>query len=170
VELLKAKLADAEERAQRAISQAQLTKAGHVYVISNIGSFGEDVFKIGMTRRLEPQDRIRELGDASVPFPFDVHMMISADDAPSLENALHRELHKLRLNKINPRKEFFKIDIESIRRIVEAHRGEVQYVADAEALEYRQSLEMTDEDQDFIEHVYDELDEEDEREADTVEQ
>ena len=79
-----------------------------MYVLSNIGSFGEGVYKIGMTRRLEPQDRVRELGDASVPFPFDVHMMISCDDAPSLENALHRESHKQRVNKVNFRKEFFR--------------------------------------------------------------
>lgn len=77
VELLRARLKEAEEKSQRAISQAQLTRAGHVYVLSNIGSFGEGVYKVGMTRRLEPEDRVRELGDASVPFPFDVHMMIS---------------------------------------------------------------------------------------------
>ena len=94
VELLKAKLKEAEEKSQRAMSQAQLTKAGYVYVISNIGSFGQGVFKVGMTRRLEPNERIDELSSASVPFPFDVHMMISCDDAPSLENVLHRELHK----------------------------------------------------------------------------
>jgi hypothetical protein len=159
VERLKARLAEAEEKSQRAISQAQLTKSGHVYVISNIGSFGDGVFKIGMTRRLEPMDRVRELGDASVPFPFDVHMMISSNDAPTLENAIHRTLHKLRLNKTNPRKEFFKTDIEAVCQIVKEHHGEVQYVADAEALQYRQSLAMTDEDQEFIESVYDEIDE-----------
>lgn len=85
VERLKARLAEAEQRSQRAMSQAQVTKAGHIYIISNIGSFGENVFKIGMTRRLEPVQRVRELGDASVPFPFDVHMMISCADAPTLE-------------------------------------------------------------------------------------
>lgn len=161
VERLKARLAEAEERSQRAISQAQLTKSGNVYVISNLGSFGENVFKIGMTRRLEPMDRVRELGDASVPFPFDVHMMIASDDAPSLENALHRALHKLRINKTNPRKEFFKVDIETVARIVEENLGEVRYVADAEALQYRQSLEMTDEDSEFIESVYDTIEDED---------
>lgn len=155
VEQLQARLAEAEAKAQRTISQAQLTKSGHVYVISNIGSFGEGVFKIGMTRRLEPLLRVRELGDASVPFPFDVHMMISCDDAPSLENALHRELHKNRLNKTNPRKEFFRSDFDVIRRVVNEHHGEVQYVADPEALEYRQSLSMSDEDAQFIEAVYD---------------
>jgi len=97
IETLEARLAEAEAR-QRAVSQAQLTKAGYVYVISNIGSFGDGVFKIGMTRRLEPLERVKELGDASVPFPFDVHMMISCENAPSLENVLHRELHKQQLN------------------------------------------------------------------------
>src|SRR5262249_14343424 len=111
VEQLRARLKEAEERAQRAVSQAQLTRAGHVYVISNIGSFGDGVFKIGMTRRLEPLERVYELGSASVPLPFDVHMMISCDDAPSLENALHRAFFRSRINKSNPRKEFFKTDI-----------------------------------------------------------
>ena len=159
IQSLEARLADAEARSQRAISQAQLTKAGHVYVISNLGSLGEGVYKIGMTRRLEPLDRIRELGDASVPFPFDIHMMISCDDAPTLENALHRTLHKHRLNKINPRKEFFRTDFDAIRAIVEKHHGEVQYTADTKALEFRQSLSMSDEDQEFIENLYEGLSE-----------
>lgn len=154
VERLRARLAEAEERGQRAISQAQLTKAGHIYVISNVGSFGDRVFKIGMTRRLEPMDRIRELGDASVPYPFDVHMMISCENAPSLENAIHREFYKLRLNKVNLRKEYFRVDIERIRAFVEAHHGEVAYQADAEALEYRQSLSMSEQDEELIEQVF----------------
>ncbi len=158
VERLTARLAEAEAKSQRAISQAQLTKAGYVYVISNIGSFGEGVFKVGMTRRLEPHDRVRELGDASVPFPFDVHMMISCDDAPSLELALHRALHRQQINKTNPRKEFFRADIEAIRQVVLANHGEVAYVADPEALQYRQSLTMSDEDLEFIEEVYAEAD------------
>ncbi len=162
VERLKARLAESEAKSQRAISQAQLTKSGHVYVISNIGSFGEGVFKVGMTRRLEPLDRVKELGDASVPFPFDVHAMISCNDAPSLENALHRTLHKTRINKTNPRKEFFKADIETIFQIVKEHHGEIDYLVDAEALQYRQSISMSDEDQEFIESVYDDLEEENE--------
>lgn len=166
VERLKARLAEAEEKSQRAISQAQMTKSGNVYVISNIGSFGEGVFKIGMTRRLEPMERIRELGDASVPFPFDVHMMICCDDAPGLENALHQAFHKTRLNKMKPRKEFYRTDIDAVRRIVEENHGEVQYVADAEALEYRQSLTMSDDDGEYIEGVYDKLDEGKEGHAD----
>lgn len=162
VERLKARLAEAEEKSQRAMSRAQMTKSGHVYVISNIGSFGESVFKIGMTRRLEPKDRVRELGDASVPFPFDVHMMIASDDAPTLENALHREFHKLKVNKVNPRKEFFKIDIDSIHQVVAANHGEVEYVADPEALEYHQSFDMSDEDLEYIEGVFDAAQEESE--------
>jgi len=160
VEKLRARLAEAEEKSQRATSRAQMTKSGHVYVISNIGSFGEGVFKIGMTRRLEPTVRVKELGDASVPFPFDVHMMISSDDAPALENTLHRTLHRQQVNKANPRKEFFKTDIETIHQVAQKHHGsEVEYTADAEALEYRQSLNMSDEDEDFIESVYDKVDE-----------
>ncbi len=168
VEHLKARLAEAEAKSQRAISQAQLTKSGHVYVISNIGSFGDGIFKVGMTRRLEPQERIRELSNASVPFPFDVHAMISSDDAPTLENTLHRQLHRTRINKTNPRKEFFKTDIESIIQIVKEHHGEVQYLADVEALQYRQSVSMTDEDQEFIESVYDDLEEEEEVSVDEI--
>jgi hypothetical protein len=162
VERLRARLAEAEEKVQRAKSRAQMTKSGYVYVISNKGSFGDGVFKIGMTRRLEPMDRVRELGDASVPFPFDVHMMVSCDDAPKLENALHHEFHKSRLNKVKPRKEFFRTDIESIRQIVLQNHGEVEYVADMEALEYGQSLSMSDEDAEYIEQVYDAKDEEEE--------
>jgi len=153
VEHLRAKLREAEEKSQRAMSRAQMTKSGHVYVISNIGSFGEGVFKIGMTRRLEPDERISELSSASVPFPYDVHMMVSCDDAPSLENALHRELHRQRLNKVNFRKEFFRVDLESIRKIVESSHGEVDYVAEPAALQYRETLSMTDEDYEFIEQT-----------------
>ena len=154
IERLRERLAEAEEKVTRTKSRAEMTRSGHVYVISNIGSFGEGVYKIGMTRRLEPTERVRELSSASVPFPFDVHMMVSCDDAPALENALHRAMHKHRLNKMNPRKEFFRADIEDICSLVEKNHGEVQYVVNPEALQYRQSLEMTDEDVDFVESVY----------------
>jgi hypothetical protein len=160
VDILRAKLKEAEEKTERMKSQAQLTKAGHIYVISNIGSFGKEVYKIGMTRRLEPTDRVKELGDASVPFPFDIHMMISCDDAPSLENALHKALHKNRVNKIKPRKEFFRTDINTIKKIVENNYGEVTYIADAEALEYYQSIDASEEDVEFIEEIYSEIEEE----------
>ena len=154
IERLKERLAESEERNQRAISQAQLTRAGHIYVISNVGSFGENVYKIGMTRRLEPLDRVKELGDASVPFPFDIHMMIASDDAPTLENELHHNFHRHRVNRINLRKEFFKVDLDDIRRFVERRHGEVRFTADAEALEYREGLEMTGEEQDYVSDVF----------------
>ncbi|MCA9138149.1 MAG: GIY-YIG nuclease family protein [Planctomycetales bacterium] len=150
VEELRQKLADAEARSQRAISMAQQTRAGNVYVISNFGSFGEGVFKIGLTRRLEPLDRVKELGDASVPFPFDVHMMISCDDAPALETALHREFTTCRVNRVNMRKEFFRVSIEEIAQVVERCHGKVDYIAEPEALEYNESLRMTDEDFAFV--------------------
>jgi hypothetical protein len=162
VERLQARLAEAEERGSRAMSMAQQTKAGHVYVISNIGSLGDGVFKIGMTRRLEPKERVHELSCAAVPFPFDVHMMIQCKDAPALENALHNAFRRHRINKANPRKEFFRVEITDIYEIVKQHHGEIEYNVDAEALEYRQSLTMPDDDALFIEGVYDAASEEEE--------
>jgi hypothetical protein len=144
IEELERRLAEAKEK-ERALSMAQQTKAGNVYVISNIGSFGENVFKIGMTRRLEPMDRIKELGDASVPFPFDVHMMIACDNAPNMENELHKRFNNNRLNKVNFRKEFFAVSIEDVKKAVEKLHGEIEYVAEPEALQYRESLTMTEE-------------------------
>jgi hypothetical protein len=160
VQRLQAKLAEAEEKAKRTMSMAQQTKQGHVYVISNVGSLGEGVFKIGMTRRLIPVERIQELSCAAVPFPFDVHMMISCKDAPALENVLHKAFNKHRINKANPRKEFFRIRIEDIYKMVLEHHGEVEYKADPEALEYRQSVTMPEEDALFIDSVYEDADEE----------
>lgn len=150
IEALRARLTEAEAKAQRAVSQAQLTRSGYVYVISNIGSFGEHVYKVGMTRRLEPLDRVKELGDASVPFPFDVHMMISSEDAPTLEYALHQGLSACRVNRVNFRKEFFRVSLEDIRALVEYYNGTVEYVAEPEALEYRQSVEMSEEDYAYL--------------------
>lgn len=117
---LEQQLLEAEAKESRAKSMAEKTRKGHVYVISNIGSFGEHVYKIGMTRRLEPMDRVKELGDASVPFPFDVHAMIYAEDAPSLETALHRKFTSLRVNAVNLRKEFFQVDLDSIKEAVDS--------------------------------------------------
>lgn len=139
---LQARLHEAEERNQRALLMAQQTRNGHVYVISNIGSFGEQVFKIGMTRRLEPKDRIRELGDASVPFEFDVHAMIFSDDAPTLEKTLHRHFLKQQVNKVNPRKEFFRVDLSSIRQELEQLGIETHWTMKAEAEEYRATLQL----------------------------
>lgn len=137
---LEAKLKIAEEKNQRALSMAQQTKSGNVYVISNIGSFGEDVFKIGMTRRLEPLDRIRELGDASVPFEFDVHSMIYSDNAPALERELHKKFLRLQLNMINPRKEFFKVTLTDSKSEVERLGLNVKWTMVAEAKHFRESL------------------------------
>jgi len=137
---LEIKWKEAEERNQRAISMAQQTKSGHVYIISNIGSFGENVYKIGMTRRLEPLDRVRELGDASVPFPFDVHAMIWCENAPTLETDLHRFFVKTQLNKTNPRKEFFKLSLKDIREKIEGMNVATKWTMLAEAAQYRESL------------------------------
>jgi vacuolar-type H+-ATPase subunit I/STV1 len=139
---LQQKLEEAEARNQRAISMAQQTKRGHVYVISNVGSFGEDVVKIGLTRRLEPLDRIRELGDASVPFPFDVHAMIYSEDAPALELELHRVFQDSQMNKVNPRKEFFQTGVHAIRTTLDAMSIEAHWTMKAEAREFRESLAM----------------------------
>ena len=138
---LEGKLQEAEEKGQRALSMAQQTRRGHVYVISNIGSFGEEVFKIGMTRRLEPMDRVKELGDASVPFSFDVHAMIYSEDAPALEKDLHRRFNLQSVNKINPRKEFFRTTITEVKQVVEQQGiKDTHWTLKAEAAEYRESL------------------------------
>lgn len=140
LQALQLRLLEAEARSQRALSMAQQTRAGHVYIISNVGSFGEDVFKVGMTRRLEPLDRVRELGDASVPFAFDIHAMIWSDDAPALERALHMDFVKAQLNKVNPRKEFFRVGITEIRAAIEKRGIEASWTMAAAASEYRESL------------------------------
>lgn len=137
---LEVKLQEAEARNQRALSMAQQTKAGHVYVISNVGSFGEDVYKVGMTRRLEPLDRVKELGDASVPFAFDVHAMIWCDDAPALEHTLHKRFVQAQVNKVNPRKEFFRLPLKELRQVVEEHDIDASWTMTAKAAEYRESL------------------------------
>lgn len=138
---LEGKLEEAEERGQRALSMAQQTRRGHVYVISNIGSFGENVFKIGMTRRLEPLDRVKELGDASVPFSFDVHAMLYSEDAPNLEKELHRRFNRESVNKVNPRKEFFRTSLAEIKQVVDSQDiTDVHWTMKAEAAEYRESL------------------------------
>jgi hypothetical protein len=142
IALLTQKLAEAEEKNQRALSMAQQTKKGNVYIISNIGSFGELVFKIGMTRRLEPMDRIWELSDASVPFDFDVHALIPCDNAPALEGALHEAFSEHRINKVNHRKEFFRVPIEQIRAVVASRGIEASFTLLAEAQEYRETQKV----------------------------
>jgi hypothetical protein len=146
---LERRLFEATEK-KRALSMAQQTRSGNVYVISNIGSFGRNVFKIGMTRRLDPLDRVRELGGASVPFPFDVQMMIACTNAPLLETELHKRFSKSRINKVNFRKEFFRLTIAEIEEAVTELHGTVEYVAEPEALQYNESIIMTDADFEFV--------------------
>jgi hypothetical protein len=137
---LELKLKEAEEKNQKALSMAQQTRKGYVYIISNIGSFGENVYKIGLTRRLEPLDRVRELGDSSVPFEFDVHALILSDDAPSLETKLHKHFLLMQLNKVNHRKEFFRTDIHHIKEELDKFELQVKWTLTAEAREYRETL------------------------------
>lgn len=138
-EKLKSLAADKEN----VLDREQNTRAGFVYIISNIGSFGENVYKIGMTRRLEPMDRINELSSASVPFPFDVHALIFSEDAPALETLLHHHFRSMQVNKVNPRKEFFKVDLEEIKALILAnHNATVQFIDIPEATEYRETLKL----------------------------
>ena len=119
----------------------QNTRAGYVYVISNVGSFGEDIYKIGVTRRLDPEERVDELGDASVPFDFDIHAMIFSDDAPALENALHKAFEKCKVNMINSRREFFSVKLADIEDVIKNnYKKPVEVKRLAEAAEYRESL------------------------------
>lgn len=142
------KISDLEEKLKaleadkaNVLQREQNTRAGFVYVISNIGSFGEDVYKIGMTRRLEPMDRIAELSSASVPFPFDVHALIFSDDAPALENILHQYFNEKRINCVNLKKEFFRVDLEEIKKVVlENHNSTVKFVDIPPAEQYRETL------------------------------
>ena len=134
-------LADVQDKKEEIINR-QNGKAGNVYIISNLGSFGENVFKVGMTRRLEPMDRVKELGSASVPFSFDVHAMIFSEDAVGLENKLHQILNEYRLNKINLRKEFFKVDLDTIENIVLKEDPAAAFNRTMLAEEYRQSLSV----------------------------
>jgi hypothetical protein len=122
-------------------NREQNTRAGYVYVISNIGAFGENVYKIGVTRRLDPEERVDELGDASVPFDFDIHAMIFSDDAPTLENALHKAFEQRRLNMINRRREFFNVSLGEIEMVVKTNFSKpVEFINIADAAEYRESL------------------------------
>ena len=121
-------------------------KAGYVYIISNIGSFGEGIYKIGMTRRLNPQERVDELGDASVPFKFDVHAMIFAEDAPALEAKLHRAFEDRKLNLVNQRREFFKVSLEEIKEVVKNNFDKtVEFIEVPDADQYRISLKLREE-------------------------
>ncbi|MED0716104.1 GIY-YIG nuclease family protein [Aeribacillus composti] len=142
---LQAKLKELEEQIQKLEDQKEEIvkrangRAGYVYVISNLGSFGENMFKVGMTRRLNPYERIDELGDASVPFKFDVHAMIFSDNAVDLEQKLHQILDKKRVNKVNLRKEFFYSSVEELQSIVQDIDPTAEFTTTMKALEYRQS-------------------------------
>ncbi len=140
---LEEKLRLLENDKKNVLEREANTRAGFVYIISNVGSFGENVYKIGMTRRLEPMDRVKELSSASVPFEFDVHAMIFSDDAPALENMLHTEFKNYQVNKINPRKEFFRVDIKEIEAIVkEKFNATTEFTLLAKAEQYRETLKL----------------------------
>lgn len=132
---------------QRALTIAQQTKKGHVYIISNIGSFGEGVYKIGQTRRPDPQERVDELGDASVPFEFDVHALIESENAPVLEHKIHEQLLAMQVNKINARKEFFRVTLTDIRQEIDKLKQGEDFTVKAwtelaVATEYKDSLDI----------------------------
>lgn len=139
---LSVKLAEAEEKGKKALSMAQQTKRGHVYVISNVGSFGDNVYKVGLTRRLDPNERVRELGDASVPFPFDVHAMLRSEDAPALETALHHRFAEKQINKINKRKEFFRVSLAELKEVVDELGIESTWTMESEASQYRETMAL----------------------------
>lgn len=135
---LERQLKETQEK-RRTISLAQVTKSGYIYVISNIGSFGEDIYKIGMTRRLQPEERVQEFS-ASVPFEFDVHALIHSENAPELEAKLHRRFEDKRLNLVNSRKEFYNVALQEIETAVKELHGNIEFTKIAEAKQYRQTL------------------------------
>ena len=139
---LEAALAEAQATSKRARAMAQMTKSGYVYIISNIGSFGDDVVKIGLTRRLNPDDRVRELGDASVPFRFDTHAMIYSENAPALEVALHNEFSDRRINASNLRKEFFRVSLDEVEEAVRTLAPDASFFKDREAQEWHETLSL----------------------------
>lgn len=139
IEMLERDLAEAHARTERAQALAEQTRTGYVYVISNIGSFGEGVVKIGLTRRLDPVDRIRELGDASVPFAFDTHAIIYSDNAPTLERELHGAFEAARINGANFRKEYFRASIDEVETAVKRLAPDAPFIRDVEAQEFRET-------------------------------
>ena len=138
---LEAKLAELDAAVESVEARVANIRAGYVYVISNVGAFGTDVVKIGLTRRLDPMDRVRELGDASVPFRFDVHAVFFSDDAVRLENELHRKFSDRRINMVNMRREFFYATPDEVRdALVEMGTDHVlEFNSEPEALEFRAS-------------------------------
>jgi hypothetical protein len=154
---------DEVEKKKDQITHLQNGKAGYIYIISNLGSFGEKAFKVGMTRRIEPQDRVDELGDASVPFAFDIHSFIFSENAPDLENKLHKQLHKNRINKVNLRKEFFNSTIDELEELVYSLEPSAEFNRTMLAEQYYQSMSI-DEIPDEVIIVDDELPIEDDEE------
>ncbi len=152
------------EKKKEEIHTLQNGKAGYIYIISNLGSFGDKMFKVGMTRRLNPQDRVDELGDASVPFKFDVHSFIFSDNAPDLEYKLHKHLNDQRVNKVNLRKEFFYCTIDELEELVYSLEPTAQFNRTMLAEQYYQSMAVTEVPDEF-EIVYDVEEIEDEEEA-----
>lgn len=140
---LQSQLADVIVKKEE-ISNLANGKAGNVYVISNLGSFGENIFKVGMTRRLDPQDRVNELGDASVPFKFDVHSFIFSEDAVGLEKKLHTILNEKRVNKVNMRKEFFYTTVDELEELVTNIEPTAEFNKTMLAEEFRQSQSSTE--------------------------
>lgn len=138
---------EAVEHKKEDIISRQNGKAGNVYIISNLGSFGNDVFKIGMTRRLDPLERIKELGSASVPFTFDIHSFIFSDDAVGLEQKLHNMLNEKRVNKINLRKEFFKVSIDELEELVTSIDPTAEFNKTMLAEEYHQSASLNNQEE-----------------------
>jgi multidrug efflux pump subunit AcrA (membrane-fusion protein) len=137
---LSQQLEQAKGQAERAKSMAEQTRAGHIYVISNVGAFGEGIYKIGMTRRLDPMDRVKELGDASVPFLFDTHAMIYCEDAPSVERGLHAAFDKFRVNRANGRREFFRVSLQDIETEIQKIEPNADIITGIEAQEYHETL------------------------------
>ncbi|MGL5061643.1 MAG: DUF4041 domain-containing protein [Microcoleus sp.] len=148
IQQINQQLEEALANQKNAISRAQMTKSGYVYIISNIGSFGDNVYKIGMTRRIEPEDRIKELSGASVPFPFDIHAMIFSENVPETENLLHQYFRDKSINKVNERKEFFRVTLDEIAVAVEkiaaetqtVKKSEIKFTKVAEAEQYRKTI------------------------------
>ncbi|NKE69956.1 DUF4041 domain-containing protein [Candidatus Manganitrophus noduliformans] len=140
--LLEKQIEKAEETKQRAMSMAQQTRCGYLYVISNMGSLGEEILKIGMTRRLDPMERVRELGDASVPFGFDVHAMVYTEDAPALEAEIHSIFANKRVNRINLKREFFRVSLSEVEKFILSKGLKIEMVSLAEAKEYRETLAL----------------------------
>jgi hypothetical protein len=133
-------LADAHAKAERAQALAERTRSGCVYIISNVGSFGSDVVKIGLTRRLDPLERVRELSNASLPFTFDIHAIIYSDDAPTLDRSLHAEFERTRLKAPNYRKEFSRASIDEVEIAVKRLAPAVPVIKNVEAQEYQETL------------------------------